>query len=115
MHRPRHRLARKVAGHAQSSLCYPPNRDSCHRVPPIPKRGIEVADAVDAGMDVHVAFATTRRAAAARASAFDKKGPRDGRARLVVSFGTGVVRGREYGDRIQAARTSQIVHREKAV
>jgi hypothetical protein len=42
------------------------NRDSCYRIAPIAVRGVDAADAVDAGVDVHKSLAAARRATSAR-------------------------------------------------
>src|SRR5204862_2931840 len=66
-------------------------------------------------MDVYIAFAASRRSTSAGSTAFDKKRPRDGGASFVISFGSGVVCGREQGYGLLAIRTFSIIHRKKAV
>src|SRR5436190_19538581 len=91
------------------------NRDSRDWIAPVAVRREEVADTVDAGVDVYVSLAAARRAAPAGSAAFGKIRPGNRCAGLVVSLSSGVVRRRKQCDRFLSIWPFRIVHRKEAV
>src|SRR5262249_21712128 len=109
--RPRRSTPRPRAARSVNS----PHLDQGDGVAPIPYTGVQVADSVDAGMDVDVSFAAPWLPASSRPPALGEVRSGNAGAQLVVALAPGVVGWREVRERRLSLRRRHAVEGEEGV